>query len=84
MPVPAQIRLIVGHDDEVEGARRDRHLTPGADVVLARRVGLDGGDGYPEKIAHATTAKIATKAITIATMSATFLSWSRNGLNPIR
>jgi hypothetical protein len=79
----SQVRLVVGHDDQMESAGRDDRLAAGADVLLARRVRLHRGDGYPEKIAHARTANIATNAITTATMSAVLFSWSRNGLNPI-
>ena len=70
----AQIRLEIGHHDEMEGPRADRHLTARAEVLLARGIGLDRGDGHPEKIAHASTAKIATNAITMAAMSAALFS----------
>lgn len=52
----------------------DAELASRAHVHLARRVGLHRGDGHPEKIAHATTARIATNAITMAAMSAASLS----------
>jgi len=74
MPVPSQVWLIVGHHDQMEGSGKDAQLAPGADVLLARRVGLDRGDRHPEKIAHARTARIATRARTIAAMSATLRS----------
>jgi len=82
MPVSAQVRLLIGNDNEMKDAWRNGFLTAGAEVVLAGGVGLDGGDRHPEKIAHATTAKIATRAMTIAAMSAAFFFCSRNGLNP--
>ena len=74
MPVPSQVGVVVGHDDNVKRAGRDDGLTARADVLLARRVGLHRGDGHPEKIAHARTANIATNATTTATMSAVLLS----------
>ena len=63
-------------------ARRNGVLTAGAEVVLTGGVGLHRGDRHPEKIAHATTAKIAISAMTMAAMSAALLSCSRNGLKP--
>ena len=83
VPVTSQIGLVVGHDDEVEGARTDDRLTTGAQVLLACRIGLHRGDGHPEKIAHASTAKMATSATTMATSSAVLFSCSRNGLKPM-
>jgi hypothetical protein len=82
MPVPAQVRLVIGNDHEMKDAWRNGVLTAWAEVVLACGVWLNGGDRHPEKIAHATTAKIATRAMTIAAMSAAFLFCSRNGLKP--
>jgi hypothetical protein len=74
MPMPSQVWLVVGHDNQMKHAGRDDGIAPGTDVVLARRVGLHGGDGHPEKIAHARTANIATSATTTATMSAVLFS----------
>ena len=74
VPMPAQVRLFVGHDDHVECPGWNRHLAAGADVVLAGRIRLDRRDGHPEKIAHARTAKIAMSAITMTTMSVTSFS----------
>lgn len=74
VPVPSQVGLVIGHDNQVEHPGGDGQLASGADVLLARRVCLDGGDRYPEKIAHARTAKIATRAMTIAAMSAPLFS----------
>jgi len=82
MPVPAQVRLIIGNDDEMEHSGDDAQLTSGAGVFLACRVWLHRRDGHPEKIAHARTATIATSAMTIAAMSAVLFSWSRKGLKP--
>jgi hypothetical protein len=74
MPVPSEVGLVVGHDNQMKRADRDDGLAARADVLLARRVGLHGGDGHPEKIAHARTANIATNATTKATMSAVLFS----------
>lgn len=82
MPVPAQVRFVVGDNNEMKGAGRNRVLASRADVGLAGRIRLDGSDRHPEKIAHATTARIAISAMTIAAMSAALLFCSRNGLNP--
>lgn len=82
MPVPAQVGLVVGDHNEVKSARRDGLLTARAQVILAGRIGLDGSDRHPEKIAHATTATIAISAMTIAAISAALLFCSRNGLKP--
>jgi len=80
--MPPQIGLVVGNHDEMKSARWNGVLTPGADVVLAGGVGLDGGHRHPEKIAHPTTATIAMRAMTMAAMSAALLFCSRNGLKP--
>jgi hypothetical protein len=74
VPVAAQIWLIVRHDYNVESPGHDRHLAARAEIGLASRVGLHRRDRHPEKIAHARTAKIATKATTITTMSVTSFS----------
>lgn len=74
MPVPSQVGLVVRHDYQMKGAGRDDGVAAGTDVLLARRIGLHGGDGHPEKIAHARTANIATNATTTATMSAVLFS----------
>jgi len=72
--MPAQVRLIIGNDDEMEHSGDDAQLTSGAGVFLACRVRLLRRDGHPEKIAHANTAKIVTNAMTMATMSARLFS----------
>lgn len=69
MPMTAQVRFVVGHHDHVECPGQDRHLAAWAQIGLAGRVRLHRGNGHPEKIAHARTAKIATSATTITTMS---------------
>ena len=69
MPVTAHIGCAVGNDHKMEGARRDRQIAARAKVFLLRLVGLDGIDGYVEKIAHATTANVASTAITTMAMS---------------
>ncbi len=82
MPVPAQVRLVIGDHHEMERSRRDDVLTTRAEVLLARRIGLHRADRHPEKIAHATTARIATSATIMAAMSAALLFCSRKGLKP--
>lgn len=82
MPVPAQVGGLVRHDDHVEGSGGDGQLASRAQVLLAGLVGLDGGDGHPEKIAHPITSKVAATASTTITMSAALRSCSRKGLNP--
>lgn len=83
MPVPAQIRGVVGDHHDVKDPARDGLVASRAQVCLPRRVRLDGRDGHPEKIAHAKTKAIATSATITITMSATSLSFSRKGLNPM-
>jgi hypothetical protein len=78
-----KVRLVVGNDHHMKSPRGDDVFAPGTDVFLTGGVGLDRGDRHPEKIAHATTARIATRAMTIAAMSAALLLLSRNGLKPI-
>lgn len=82
MPVPAQIRGLFGDDDQVEGPRRDRVVTPGADVLLASLVGLHGSDGHVGMRAHTIAAIAAAPANTIIRMSTRFFSCFRNGLKP--
>jgi hypothetical protein len=69
-----QVWRVIWHYDEMEDAGEDGQVATGAGVGLARRVWLHRRDGHPEKIAHARTAKIATRATTITTMSVTSLS----------
>ena len=83
MPVPAQIRLVVGHYDEMECASGDRQVAAGTKVVLCGRVSLHRGDGHPEKIAHATSPRATTMPATIMMISVRSLSDSRNGLKPM-
>lgn len=83
MPVPSEIRLVVGDDHEMEGAGRNRQLTPWAQVLLAGGVGLDGADRYPENIAHNTRAMAVATVTTTSTRSKTVLSCSRKGLKPM-
>jgi hypothetical protein len=82
MPVTTQIGLVVGHYDHVISPRWDRVVASGADIFLGRRVGLDRGDRYPEKIAHATNPIAAPIARTTMMMSTIDVSCSRNGLKP--
>lgn len=44
MPVPAEVRPVLGDHDIVPLARLDESLTPGAQVALAGRVRLNGRD----------------------------------------
>ena len=65
---------MVGNDYQMKHAGWDDRRAAGADVLLARGVGLHRRDGHPEKIAHARTANIAANATTTATMSAVLFS----------
>lgn len=82
MPVTPPIGSVIGHHDQMECARWDRPVAPGAQIVLSRLIGLHGCDGYVEKIAHAMSASIAAMATTIMTTSSAVLLCSRKGLNP--
>ena len=73
---------MIRHDNHVKGSRWNGVVASRADVLLEGGVGLDRGDGYPEKIAHAITASVNTIATTNITTSAILLSSSRNGLKP--
>lgn len=66
----------------MEGACGDGAFAPRAQILFDRLIRLNGGDGYPEKIAHAMRASIAEMATTTITMSSAVLLCSRNGLNP--
>ncbi len=88
MPVSAQIGCVFGNDNEVADARFDRLFAKGAYVWFPGLVRLDrlddlGAEGHPSN-AHTTTAAVMTPNTTTRTMSSALLSWSRNGLNPIR
>ena len=74
MPVTSQVGLFVGDHDQVERAGGDLVLTPGTEILLGGRIGLDRCDGHPEKIAHAMTAKVARMATTTMRMSTESLS----------
>ena len=78
----SQVGPLIGDHHEMEGARRDRLVTAGAEILLGGRIGLDRRDSHPEKIAHANTAIVANTAKTTIAMSAAVLSCSRNGLKP--
>lgn len=78
----SEIWFVIRHDNNMKGSRWNGVLTPRADVLLEGGVGLNRGDGYPEKIAHAITASVNTIATTNITTSATPFSSSRNGLKP--
>ena len=83
MPVTAQVRSVVGHDDEVESALGNHLFASRADVLLPGGIGLNRADRHPEKIAHKTSAIAAPTASTTMTMSKTVLRCSRNGLKPM-
>lgn len=79
----AEIDVMVGHHDDMKGARWDCEVTPGAQVLLGGRIGLNRSNRHPEKIAHAITARVATMPMTSIAMSAALLSESRKGLKPM-
>lgn len=69
MPVAAQLRGLLGHDDQMADARRDVLVAARAEIRLARLIGLDAADldrpvGHLGINAHrrstATTAKATT------------------------
>ncbi len=74
MPVTSQIGRLLGYHHDVIDALGDGQLAAGTEVFLGSRVGLDRGDGHPEKIAHDTTANVATIVMTSMAMSAALLS----------
>lgn len=83
MPVTAQVRFLGRHHYEMEGARRDRVVTTGTDVLLARLIGLHRSNCHLGKTAHTITAIVARIPKTTMTTSNTLFSCFRNGLNPI-
>lgn len=83
MPVTSKVGDLIRDHDEMEGPGRDGELAPRAQILLGRRIGLHRGDGYPEKIAHASTANAAIRPMMSMAMSALFLFESRKGLKPI-
>ncbi len=80
--MPTIVDVIVGNHHNVEDPCRDGVVAARAEVLLVRLVGLNRGDGHPEKIAHAMTASVANTANTTMTMSRTVFRCSRNGLKP--
>lgn len=83
MPVAAQVGRVFGYDDEVADSDVDHVGATGAEVGLARRIGLHNGhDLYPQR-AHASTAAVRRKAPTTIAMSAGLRSCGRKGLKPI-
>ncbi len=83
MPVTSKVGGLVRDHDEMESPGRDGELASRAQILLGRRIGLHRGDGYPEKIAHASTANAAIRPMMSIAMSALFLFESRKGLKPI-
>lgn len=83
MPVTSQLRFMVRDDHEVKSAFGDREIAPGAQILLARSIGLHRADRYPEKIAHNTKAIALPMASTTMNMSKDVIFCSRNGLKPM-
>lgn len=82
MPVPSQVRCLVGHHDQMKLSRRDGSFTARTQVCLGRLVRLNRGDRHVEKMAHAMSASMARMAATTMTMSTKVFSCCRNGLKP--
>jgi len=83
VPMAAQIGLVIWNDHDVIGPHRDGEITPRTEIILTRGVSLNGTDGYPENMAHATRAIAAPIASTTMTMSTGDRLCSRNGLKPM-
>lgn len=83
MPMTSEVGLVVRHNDEMEGARRDRAVTSRAGVVLAGVMGLNRADCYPQ-IAHANSPITRTTVAATRTRSKASLRACRKGLNPIK
>lgn len=60
MPVTAQIGGELRHDNNVADALADGLLAPGAEVLLARLVGLNCHDVFVSK-GHTTTRRIPSR-----------------------
>ena len=82
VPVPSQIGCVVRYNHQMEPARWDLALTPGAKVPLGGLIRLNRGDGHVEKMAHAIRAIIAAIATTTMMMSSAVFLCSRKGLKP--
>jgi len=82
VPVASLVGGLVGDDDEVEHSGLDAQIATWAQIRLGGGIGLDRGDRHPEKIAHTTTAIVASAAPTTMTMSRVDLSCRRKGLKP--
>ena len=83
MPVAAEVGLVFGNDDQVEGSRGDRVVAARTDVGLPGRVGLDRCDRQVPKRAHRTTPNVTAKAPTTRAMSRKLFDCGRNGLKPM-
>lgn len=84
MPVTAEVGRVLRHDDEVALTRLDHAFAPGAQVLLARRVGLNRGDDlYPERTAHSTRARVMRTVPITKAMSTAVFRCVRNGLKPM-
>ena len=83
VPVPAQVRLVLGHYHQMEPAPGDDAPAPRTQVGLGRRRWLDGADGQPPRNAHTTRAAVRASAPATKKMSAARRRRLRNGLNPM-
>ena len=84
MPVAAEVRLQLGHHDQVTFPDFDEAVTSGAQVLLAGSVRLNRGDDlYPERTAHSTSTNAARIVPVTMAMSTAVLRCWRNGLKPM-
>ncbi len=83
VPVPAQVRFVLGHDQQMEPALGYDPPAPRTQVGLGGRLRLDMTDGQPPRNAHATRAAVRTSAPATRNMSAARRRCLRNGLNPM-
>jgi hypothetical protein len=74
MPMASEVGSLIRHDYDMKDPVGDGELAAGAQILLNRRVRLDGGHRHPERIAHATTASVATMPMTNMAMSAASVS----------
>ena len=84
----AQIRRLLGDDNEMSYAGGDHGLASWAGIGLARLIGLNGvndlvADRVHPKNPHSTTPSVMTANTATTAMSATDLPCLRKGLKPI-